>query len=469
MQLFPFKFREIGNLFLVTNDAGDFFFCKKDNLVSLIKNDLSEDFKNFLIEKNFLFREKNDFDWNNYKFKILKRKKLPEKINYFMIIPTLRCDLKCSYCQVSRVDQNLEGYDWSQETLKNFYSFVEKYGSNNIKIEFQGGEPTLRTDVISDILEWTKNNSINAEIVICTNLMNLTPNLLKIIEDERVFISTSLDGHAAIQSEQRTSSDEKTSIFFKNFNFILDKYGRKKISALPTFSNFDNVKSTIDKYRSLGLKEIFLRPVNFQGFARKKFPESKSQVSRWLEVYFKSIEYIFEENFKSQDNMIEFGLRTNLKRIFNIGYNGHLDLRNPNFAARDNFVIDYDGKIYPSDESRMISRIGIIDLSIGNLVNGLDKDKIDNFNWNQISDTNADCLHCTYQSYCGVDSVDDLSRYNRIDLPKYETSFCQSHISKFDDIFTKLISNNPANLYNISGHLNGIFNLNPPFGRIVYD
>ena len=69
----------------------------------------------------------------------------------------------------------------------------------------------------------------------------------------------------------------------------------------------------------------------------------------------------------------------------------------------------------------------------------------------------------------GVDSVDDLSRYNRIDLPKYETSFCQSHISKFDDIFTKLISNNPANLYNISGHLNGIFNLNPPFGRIVYD
>ena len=188
-----------------------------------------------------------------------------------------------------------------------------------------------------------------------------------------------------------------------------------------------------------------------------------------MEVYFKSIEYIFEENFKSQDNMIEFGLRTNLKRIFNIGYNGHLDLRNPNFAARDNFVIDYDGKIYPSDESRMISRIGIIDLSIGNLTNGLDSKKIDNFNWNQISDTNPDCLHCTYQSYCGVDSVDDLSRYNRIDLPKHETSFCQSHISKFDDIFTKLISNNPANLYNISGHLNGIFNLNPPFGRIIYD
>ena len=49
--------------------------------------------------------------------------------------------------------------------------------------------------------------------------------------------------------------------------------------------------------------------------------------------------------------MIEFGLRTNLKRIFNIGYNGHLDLRNPNFAARDNFVVDYNGKIFnPGDD-----------------------------------------------------------------------------------------------------------------------
>ena len=55
MQLFPYKFREIGNLYLVTNDAGDFFFCKKDNLISLIKNDFSKDFQNFLSEKNFFF------------------------------------------------------------------------------------------------------------------------------------------------------------------------------------------------------------------------------------------------------------------------------------------------------------------------------------------------------------------------------------------------------------------------------
>ena len=41
-----------------------------------------------------------------------------------MIIPTLRCNLKCSYCQVSRVDENTKGYDWSKETVKDFINFL---------------------------------------------------------------------------------------------------------------------------------------------------------------------------------------------------------------------------------------------------------------------------------------------------------------------------------------------------------
>ena len=167
--------------------------------------------------------------------------------------------------------------------------------------------------------------------------------------------------------------------------------------------------------------------------------------------------------------MIEFGFATNLKRIFNVGYNGHLDLRNPNFAGRDNFIIDYDGKLYPSDESRMISRIGIIDLSIGNILTSIDTKKLNEFNWNQISDNNPDCVHCAYQPYCGIDCVDDLSRYNRIDIPKFETSFCQNQMAKFNDIFERVLSNNPVNIYNITGHLTKIFTLKPSFGRVIYD
>ena len=284
-----------------------------------------------------------------------------------------------------------------------------------------------------------------------------------------MYISTSIDGSSEIQKNQRTETKELTSKFFKNFDYIFKKYGKEKISALQTFSNFKEVKNTIDKYSELGLNYIYLRPVNFQGFARKHFPESKTQINEWLNIYFSSLEYLFHKNYSSKKNMIEFGFTTNLKRIFNVGYNGHLDLRNPNFAARDNFVINYDGKLYPSDESRMISRIGVIDLSIGNITESIDNKKISEFNWNQISDTNPDCIHCAHQPYCGIDCVDDLSRYSRIDIPKFDTTFCQNQMSKFDDIFKRILSNDPISIYNITGHLTKIFTLKPPYGKVVYD
>ena len=90
-------------------------------------------------------------------------------------------------------------------------------------------------------------------------------------------------------------------------------------------------------------------------------------------------------------------------------------------------------------------------------------------NWNSINEVNPDCLNCGYQSFCGVDIVDDISRYSRIDIPKHLTSFCQTHLKKFDYVFEKIMSMEPVNLFNINGHLTKNFNYQPPFGQIFYD
>ena len=68
--LFPFKFREISKYFLVSNDAGDFFFCNKKNLDNLLFNNISKDYENFLKSKGFIYDQENDLFWNNHKFKI---------------------------------------------------------------------------------------------------------------------------------------------------------------------------------------------------------------------------------------------------------------------------------------------------------------------------------------------------------------------------------------------------------------
>jgi len=468
---FPYNFRKIDHqYFLVSNISGNFFLCKKETLDKIIHKKIDNNLEKYLLQKGFLFKEQGDFNWNNNKFKLVKRKMLPEKIGYYMIVPTLRCNINCSYCQVSRVDQNTNGYDWDDNTLDHFFKFVSKYSDKNIKIEFQGGEPTLRVDIIKKVIQWADKNKYKAEFAICTNLLNINQEFEEIIARDDVHLSTSIDGSYEIQKNQRTKSDDLAKNFFKNFEYVSNKYGLDKISALPTFYDFDQVVPTIDFYESLGLKTIYLRPVNFQGFARKKHPISKNLTEEWGKIYNKALDYIFQKNYNKKNNfMMEFSFLTNLRRIFQPGSNGHVDLRNPNFASRDNFIVDYNGVLFPSDEARMISRIGLVDLSLGNIFDGLDSEKISNYNWNQISDVNSDCIHCSYQPYCGIDTVDDLSRYNRIDLPKIKTNFCQNNLRKFDDIFSRILSNKPENILNITGHLTGIFSTIPPFSDIIYD
>ena len=469
MHLFPYQFHNVLDKKLITNDAGEFFFTTENNFKKMVSKNIDESFSNFLFDKGFQFKEEGDLFWNNFKYKLIKRKKLPAKIGYYMIIPTLRCNLNCSYCQVSRVDEKTKGYDWTDNHLSSFFNLVEKNEHNHIKIEFQGGEPTLRTDIIMKILNWTKNNKISAELVICTNLQSLSNEFLEIIENDNVYISTSIDGKKELHEKQRTENKGTTDKFFNNLNYVIKTYGHNKISALPTFTDFSKIEDTIDYYTELGFKSIFLRPVNYQGFARKKFPNSKNHISDWNEVYFKSVNKIFKKNHKNNNRILEFGFQNSLRRIFNIGYNGYVDMRSPNFYARDNIIIDYDGKFYPSDEARMLSRIKIMDFSIGNLDDGLDEEKISKFNWNAMSESNPDCINCGYQPYCGIDMIDDISRYNRIDIPKHLTFFCQTQMSKFDFIFNKIISMEPSDIFNINGHLTHNFNYQPPFGKIFYD
>ena len=53
INLFPFKFENLGKYNLITNDAGDFFYCNNKNLDNLIFKNINEDFYKFLESKGY--------------------------------------------------------------------------------------------------------------------------------------------------------------------------------------------------------------------------------------------------------------------------------------------------------------------------------------------------------------------------------------------------------------------------------
>ena len=435
----PFRYRDLADTMLVTNEVGQFHFYEKDMVKRFFEDSLSSVERESLRDQSILIEDDEDWKYLSLLKQVRKDgKRSDKKLSYLIVIPTLRCDLTCSYCQVSRADINAKGYDWDDKILNLFEAFLEENGSDGMKIEFQGGEPSLRPDLIQKVISIAEKYFTGLEFVICTNLTNISSEFKAILDLPNVLVSTSIDGPTSTMTENRTASDVISNTVLNNVNRIIKEYGHEKLSALPTITadQISSPEKVINYYRDLGFNSIFLRPVNYQGFARKSYKELSRQVDAWNEFYLKAMDYVLE--ISKEIYFEEFYTSAIVRKIFADKASGFVDYASPARYSKNYCVVDFDGKIYPTDESRMLSRTRQVDLCIGSLEEGFDQSTVSELNHNAIHHTHEDCLHCAYMPYCGIDIVDDLSRYARFDIPKHSTWFCQRHMFLFDFIFEKI-------------------------------
>lgn len=437
---------------IFANAAGKFFLADGDAKDRISRSELSNSDQAFLVRCGHGVVGEDTLGTLSHELQIEARRAVAAPLDYLILVPTLRCNLACSYCQVSRANLDANGFDWSDETLLAVLAFIDQLETSSIKIEFQGGEPSLRPDLIQAVIERCQRFD-EAQFVICTNLGQISPDFEKILERPDVYVSTSLDGGLKVHQANRTELPEATDTFISNLRMLVDRFGPGKVSALPTInpSHPPAIDDLIESYLSFGFSSIFLRPINYQGFARKRHPESREQSYVWWEYYDDFVERIIERNYEDRTVFLEEAYLTLcLKRIFQMGHDRHVDLRNPNPVGRDYVVIDYDGTIYPTDEARMLTRSGVIDLAIGDLASGYDSEKRLLLDRHSTNIGDPACESCVYQPYCGRDLIDDLARYGRIDLPRHETAFCQKHLHIFDTCMEMIFSKNEAVQYSLA-------------------
>jgi His-Xaa-Ser system radical SAM maturase HxsB len=440
--------RRVGSGVLHVDDAGRFLLAGNELDARLVSGELSADDILLLRETGHL--RLSALEQRAAAFARARRRCLPGALDYLILVPTLRCNLACSYCQVSRADLGAHGYDWSEQTLAAVRQLVGGLQARAVKIEFQGGEPTLRPDLIRAVIDAVPDG-VNATFVICTNLQHVDDDVLALFDRGDVQISTSLDGAAEVHGRQRLGSTSADP-FLGTLDRLLARYGHGKISALPTVdpASPPDVDGLIDAYASRGLNAIFLRPINYQGFARKRHGYARELEASWREYHERFIMRLIERNSADRSRVLEetyFSLL--LRRIFRPGEDRHVDLRNPNPVGRDYVVIDFDGRAYPTDEARMLTRSGVIDLSIGDLVSGWDTPERAALDAASTNDGDPACEACVYRPFCGRDLVDDIARYGRIDLPRHETEFCRRHLHLFDLAFDLVHSADEAVRYSL--------------------
>lgn len=436
---------------LCVNEAGSFFRASASATTRLQDRHLSEADLAFLQSRGHIIAEVDDLGRAAHTFGRLQRSPFGGDLDYLILVPTLRCNLSCSYCQVSRVDASRTGFDWDERTLAAVLDQLDRLTTPRIKIEFQGGEPTLRPDLIRTVMEHSKRFE-RREFVICTNLQNLDDEILAIFDDPNVFVSTSLDGDALVHEKNRTGEAVRTETFLANLQRVTQRYGPRKVSALPTIdaSAPPEIDALIDSYARYGFDSIFLRPINYQGFARKRHKASRQQGDDWRAYYKSFVRRLIERNWEDRGRVLEETyLSIGLRRIFQPGRERHVDLRSPNPMGIDYIVVDYDGTVFPTDEARMLARSGVIDLSIGTIADGWDTEARAVLNRHATNQFDPACQQCAFQPYCGRDLVDDIARYGRIDLPRRETEFCRRHTHLFEFIFELIYDGDPAVRYSL--------------------
>jgi sulfatase maturation enzyme AslB (radical SAM superfamily) len=164
----------------------------------------------------------------------------------------------------------------SFETAEKSIDLMMKTPARNVTLELQGGEPLLAFDVIRYIVPLAKKKASmlhkDLDIVVTTNLANVTDEMLFYLRDEGIKVSTSLDGPEAIHNANRPRPGNNSyELTIRNIDRARNIIGYDRVAALMTATqlSLEHPTEIIDEYVRQGFHSIFLRPISPYGFALK--------------------------------------------------------------------------------------------------------------------------------------------------------------------------------------------------------
>lgn len=455
-QILPYRFERLKENVFLSNEVGENLYLSESDFNSFVNHKLTPKDKAYKNLKSKQIIADNNIDdiiemlATKYR---TKKHFLSEFTALHMVVVSLRCNSNCSYCQVSKKDLCDVNFDMTKKTAKKVVAKIFESPSQNIKIEFQGGEPLLNFEIIKYIInkaEWTNIfKKRNLEFVICTNLTNITEDMLKWLKGHKVFISTSIDGPKELHNINRPLHDIENSydLVTEKIKRCREYLGKDSVSALMTTTShtINHFKEIIDKYIELEFDSVFLRSLNPYGFAKRDKHILAYPMKDFIESYKIGLDYIIEINKKGK--FFAEGYATILlTRILTPFSTGFVDLQSPAGIAISGVIYDYDGDVYVSDEGRMLASTGDKKFKIGNVESNsyqeiFNGEYLHELIENSVAESLPECTTCAYLPYCGADPVRNYSEQGDIIGNRTISEICYKNKSIIKYLLSLLYQN----------------------------
>jgi len=457
-RLLPFRFLRLDDgAEVFVNEVGEFVLAPKGTARTLIQKQLprSSDLYATFKAKQFIADDSSSplLDLLATKYRT-KYSFMEGSTKLHIFVVTLRCDHSCHYCQVSRQTADKISYDMSLETAAQSVELMMKSPARHLTLEFQGGESLLAFDVIRYIVPLAKKKAEalhkELEIVVCTNLSNITDDILLYLRDENIMVSTSLDGPAFLHNANRPRPGNNSyELTIKNIDRARKTLGVGRVAALMTTTqlSLQHPKEIIDEYVRQGFHSIFLRPISPYGFAVKSKEKTGYQFDAFLDFYRTGLAHIIEINRKGYD-LSEAYSKILLTKILTPYGTGHVNLQSPDGAGLSVLVYNFDGDVYATDESRMLAEMGDHTFRLGNVRTHTHRDIFTgepflNLLSSACNQSLAGCSDCAFQTYCGSDSVFNHTTQGDLYGHRPTSDFCRRNMEIIKHLFTLISARDP--------------------------
>ncbi len=454
--LLPFRFHVLdASTEVLVNEVGDYLIVERGTAHRIVERKIPHNDPLYAdLLANFFVSETPIPDLIDVLATRYRTKKsfLDSFTSLHILVLTLRCDHSCQYCQVSRQSEDGFQYDMSKRVLDKAIELVFMSPSEDLTIEFQGGEPLLSFDLLVYAVERIKSINLKARrqitFVLCSNLSRLNRDILSFCGVNNILISTSLDGPAFLHNANRPRSGVPShELALNGIAMCREVLGDDRVSALMTTSSLSLAHpiEIVEEYVARGFMSIFLRPLNPFGYARKARRSDVDEAKKFLEFYKAALGRVIEYNLKGIHLVEEYAtiILTKILTPFPVGF---VDLQSPNGIINSVVLYNYDGYVYVSDEARMLAEEGDYSFRLGHVERDSYGDMFYGERAREIAQVWANeglpgCSECGFQAYCGADPVRNHATQGDMVGFRPNNSFCTKNMGIIAHLFELMRAN----------------------------